>query len=100
MIACKSLPKHYTHFIPHRYVNKQHDSSITQSMSGYISCLVFSITLRTNCHKFLPSARAYYQDSYLYGRQKNKYSWSKLKDGLTFFWHIDIGICVICAVML
>ena len=71
MTACKSLPKHHPHFIiAHFYVNKQHDSLITQSMSSCISCLVFSITLGTNCHRFLPSAQAYYQDSYFCGRGK------------------------------
>lgn len=66
--ACKSLPQHDPHFIMALCdVNKQYDSLITQSRSSCITCLLFSIALATNCHRFLP----YYQDSYFCG-EKNK----------------------------
>lgn len=84
--ACKSFPHHDPHFIMALCdVNKQYDSLITQSMSSCITCLLFSITLATNCHRFLP----YYQDSYFGGEKNPKQNRNKLKDDLTFF---DTGI--------
>lgn len=62
--ACK-FPKHHPHFIiGHFGVNKLHDSLITQNMSSYISCPVFSNTSAANHDRFLTSAQTYYQESY------------------------------------
>lgn len=92
--ACKSIPKYYAHsIIVHCSVNKQ-DSLMTK-YEYFLSSTRYHTFNKLS--KISPSAQAYYQDSYFWG-DENKYN--TLKHALTFFWHSDIGVSVICAVML